>query len=427
MRNHAFNLRLALLGPVAVLGLVIASCDRDEAPTVLNPDAERSALSPIAAVGKLIFNDPTLSASGSMSCETCHQPEHAHAGPPTDKVALGGPRLDLPGLRNAPSIRYASFTPAFRFDDEGQPVGGFFRDGRAKDLAEQARHPFLDEREMSNPDAASLVEKLGRASYAAAFRELFGEDVLGDPARAFDAMVGALAAYQAESRDFHPFDSKYDAYLAGNVGLTEPEENGRRLFNDPDKGNCAACHPSERGSDGSAPLFTDFTYDNLGLPREAAIDRNQDPAFFDLGLCGPKRSDLAARRDLCGAFKVPTLRNVARTAPYFHNGSLASLREVVDFYVRRDTNPEDWYPRAAGGAMKFNDLPPETARQRERGRSALRPQARRSAGLVAWRNRRRGRLPEDTRRRLPALNAPAIAACDPHADNQPDAHDHRPA
>ena len=357
MRYRASRLRLALLGPVAVLGLAISSCDRGDAATVLNPGAGQAALSPIAALGKLIFKDPSLSASGRMSCETCHQPDHARAGPPSDRVALGGPRLDLAGLRNSPSIRYASFTPAFHFDEEGKPVGGFFRDGRAKDLAEQARHPFLDEREMANPDAASLVDKLGRASYAAAFRKLFGEDVLRYPARAFDAMVAALAAYETESPDFHPFDSKYDAYLAGKLKLTEQEERGRKLFNDVKKGNCVACHPSERGSDGSAPLFTDFTYDNLGLPREAAIDSNRDPAFFDLGLCGPKRSDLAARRELCGAFKVPTLRNVARTAPYFHNGSFATLREVVDFYVRRDTHPEDWYPRAAGGVVKFNDLP----------------------------------------------------------------------
>ena len=89
---------------------------------------------------------------------------------------------------------------------------------------------------------------------------------------------------------------------------------------------------------------------------------NRDPAFFDLGLCGPKRQDLTARRELCGAFKVPTLRNVARTAPYFHNGSFATLREVVDFYVRRDTQPEDWYPHGAGRVEKFNDLPPDLRR-----------------------------------------------------------------
>ena len=359
MRFGAFPLRLTLFGPVAALGLAVGGCDREQLPPVPHSGAGQAALSPLAAIGQRLFKDVSLSASGRMSCETCHQPRHAHAGPPDEMVSLGGPGLDRPGMRNAPSIRYASFTPAFRFDEDGAPRGGFFRDGRAKDLADQARHPFLDEREMANPDVASLVDKLGRTAYVAEFRGLFGEDALLDPARAFDAMVAALAAYEAESPDFHPFDSKYDAYLAGKARLTEQEVRGRVLFNDPSKGNCAACHPSERGSDGSAPLFTDFTYDALGLPREAAIDMNRDPAFFDLGLCGPKRADLAARRDLCGAFKVPSLQNVARTAPYFHNGSFATLREVVDFYVRRDTNPGDWYPHAAGGVLKFDDLPPE--------------------------------------------------------------------
>jgi cytochrome c peroxidase len=234
-----------------------------------------------------------------------------------------------------------------------------YRDGRAKDLADQARNPFMDAREMANPTIGSLIDKLSRVPYAGKFKKAFGEDIFLDPARAFDAMVAALAVYETESPDFHPFDSKYDAYLAGKAKLSEQEERGRLLFNDAKKGNCAACHPSERGADGSAPLFTDFTYDNLGLPREAGIVMNKDPAFFDLGLCGPKRLDLAARHDLCGAFKVPTLRNVARTAPYFHNGGFTSLREVVDFYVRRDTHPEEWYPVTAGRARKFNDLPAE--------------------------------------------------------------------
>jgi cytochrome c peroxidase len=272
---------------------------------------------------------------------------------------MGGPGLNLPGMRNVPSIRYAKFTPAFAFAEDGAPSGGFYRDGRSKDLADQARNPFIDPREMANPTIAGLVHKLSRTPYAAAFRKSFGEDVFQDPARAFDAMVAALAAYQAESPEFHPFDSKYDAFLAGNARLTEQEERGRILFNDPNQGNCAACHPSERADDGSAPLFTDFTYDNLGLPREVEIVMNKDPAFFDLGLCGPKRLDLAERHDLCGAFKVPTLRNVARTPPYFHNGGFATLREVVDFYVRRDTHPEEWYPHSEGRVQKFNDLPAE--------------------------------------------------------------------
>ena len=106
-------------------------------------------------------------------------------------------------------------------------------------------------------------------------------------------------------------------------------------------------------------MFTDFTYDNLGVPRNTAIPANLDPAYTDMGLCGPERSDLADRRDLCGAFKVPTLRNVATRKVFFHNGRFQSLRDALRFYVRRDTNPEAFYPTAADGSVdKFDDLPP---------------------------------------------------------------------
>jgi len=128
------------------------------------------------------------------------------------------------------------------------------------------------------------------------------------------------------------------------------------LFNDPDKGNCASCHTSTKGADGSHPLFTDFTYDNLGVPRNPEILANADPTYFDLGLCG--RDGLRDRTDLCGAFKVPTLRNVAIRKSYFHNGKFKSLKDVLTFYVQRDTNPEKWYPRNPDASIKkFDDLP----------------------------------------------------------------------
>jgi len=326
------------------------------------PPAAGVELSDVAKLGEAIFKDESLSASGRMACQTCHQPEHAHAALPTDAVSPGGPNLEKSGLRNSPSVRYASLTPAFHFEADGTPVGGFFRDGRAASLADQARRPFLDPLEMANPSVASVIDKLSRATYVSEFMRVFGSDVLDDPSRAFDAVALALARYQAEDPDFRPFDSKYDAFLDGRAALTEQQLRGLALFNDPAKGNCAACHPSARGSDGSPPLFTDFTYDNLGVPRNAAIPANLDPAYVDLGLCGPQRTDLADRRELCGAFKVPSLRNVSRTAPYFHNGRFETLEEAIAFYVRRDTNPEEWYPTGPDGVQKFDDLPPELHR-----------------------------------------------------------------
>ena len=342
-----------------LLGVVVlAAC-----PELVPPEAPRSTpgLSPTAALGEQLFKDTSLSASGRLSCETCHRPEFAHAAAADDLVSMGGPAMDRPGIRNSPSIRYALFTPPFGFDDEGTAFGGLFRDGRAATLAEQAKQPFLDASEMANPSVDAVIARLRQSPSAARFREVFGAAALDDATVAFERLAAAIAQYEAELPDFRRFDSKYDAFLAGKAVLTEQESRGLALFEDPQKGNCAACHPSRPAADGSPPLFTDFTYDNVGLPRNAQVPANADPAFFDLGLCGPERNDLAERRDLCGAFKVPTLRNVARTAPYFHNGAFDTLRELVDFYARRDTEPGDWYPQSAHGVLKFDDLPPELA------------------------------------------------------------------
>jgi cytochrome c peroxidase len=211
---------------------------------------------------------------------------------------------------------------------------------------------------MANASKADVIAKLARAAYAAEFRAVFGDDVLSRPDDAFDRMTLALQQFQLEDPAFRPFSSKYDEFLRGRVRLTAQEQRGLSLFNDPAKGNCAACHPSAKAADGSHPLFTDFTYDNLGVPRNTELLRNADPAHFDLGLCARQGGDLAARADLCGAFKVPTLRNVATRQVFFHNGRFKLLKEALTFYVQRDTNPEKWYPVHADGSIhKFDDLP----------------------------------------------------------------------
>jgi len=315
------------------------------------------ALSPQAALGGRIFADGTLSASGRLSCASCHDPAHAHAAPNANPVQMGGVLLDQPGVRSSPSIDYLAFNRAFRFEPDGTPTGGFFWDGRAASLQDQAGHPILGPFEMANASKADVVARLERADYAGDFKALFGPDIFERPDDAFDRVTLALQAFQLESAAFRAFTSKYDEFLRGNVQLSDAELRGLALFNDPDKGNCQACHPSARGADGSFPLFTDFTYDNLGVPRNPALARNADPAYFDLGLCA--RPDLASRTDLCGAFKVPSLRNVAVRQAYFHNGRFSTLKDVVTFYVQRDTNPEKWYPTdASGQVVKFDDLPP---------------------------------------------------------------------
>ncbi len=315
-----------------------------------------AALSDQAALGQKIFSDMSLSASGRQSCASCHQPDTAHASDNSLAVQLGGALLDQQGRRSSSSIDYLSFNGGFHFEDEGTPTGGFFWDGRAQTLQAQAAQPLLNGFEMANASKADVVDKLSRAAYASEFRHVFGADILSRPDDAFDRLTLALQQFQREDAAFRRFSSKYDAFLRGQTALTPREARGLALFNDPAKGNCIACHPSGRAADGSFPLFTDFSYDNLGIPRNPAIARNADPDYFDLGLC--ERAELADRGDLCGAFKVPSLRNVARRKVFFHNGRFTSLKEVVTFYVQRDTHPEKWYPRSADGSINmFDDLP----------------------------------------------------------------------
>jgi cytochrome c peroxidase len=273
-------------------------------------------------------------------------------------VQAGGKNLDVAGFRAVPSLRYLNFDLPFFFQKDGTPTGGFNRDGRADDLIEQARRPFLAPHEMANADAASVADKLSRADYADAFRQVFGANVFADVETAFLAALFSVASFESSARELHPFTSKFDLFLRGRLVLSMPELRGLALFNRPDKGNCAACHPSTRQPDGSPPVFTDYTYDALGVPRNFEIAANADPAYFDLGLCGPDRTDLAERRDLCGQFKVPTLRNVATRQVWFHNGYFHSLKDALHLYVERDTHPDRWYPvDGAGGAGKFDDLP----------------------------------------------------------------------
>ncbi|RFP13632.1 MULTISPECIES: cytochrome-c peroxidase [unclassified Duganella] len=353
--------RAALL-PAALLLASLAACSGGGGSTAPapTPPVVEAGLSQAAQLGELIFKDQSLSASGKQSCATCHSPDNAHG--PTNNLSaqLGGANGDVQGFRAAPSLRYLNQNPAFFFAKDGTPTGGIDRDGRAQSLAEQAERPFLAPHEMANASKQDVIDKLKKAPYVEQFRAQFGAAILDNAEQAFGRMTFALQKYQLEDGEFHPFDSKYDQFLAGKVKLSDQELRGLALFNDPAKGNCIGCHTSARGADGAPPLFTDFTFDNLGVPRNKKLAATADPAYFDLGLCGPDRTDLAARTDLCGAFKVPTLRNVATRQAFFHNGAFDNLKDVVAFYVRRDTNPEEWYPTGADGVVqKFNDLPPQ--------------------------------------------------------------------
>jgi cytochrome c peroxidase len=323
----------------------------------------------LAELGRRLFFDPTLSASGRLACASCHDPARAY-GPPGERAVMpGGKDMRQSGLRAVPSLRYLQATPAFTehfrdSDDEGDasvdngPTGGLTWDGRVDRGRDQARLPLLSALEMANDSPAGVVEAVRRSPHADLLRRAFGQGIFADPDRAFDGILQALEAYEQRYTEFFPYSSKYDAWLDGKAELTGREARGLALFNDPEKGNCAHCHLSARGNDGAPPQFTDYGLAALGVPRNPTIAANAEPSFYDLGLCGPLRRDLADRGEYCGMFKSPSLRNVALRPAFFHNGVFRTLRQVMEFYVERDTNPEKWYPREADGTVrKFDDLP----------------------------------------------------------------------
>ena len=154
-----------------------------------------SGLSPAAALGEKIFNDTSLSVSGAQACSTCHNPNNAHAQVNNLAVQLGGVHLDQHGFRAPPSLNYLGSTPVFSLDSRGKPLGGFDLDGRAAQLQDQPFLPFTASFEMANSDAANVVARLAKASYAAQFQQVFGNAVFNDPNAAFADMSSALAQF----------------------------------------------------------------------------------------------------------------------------------------------------------------------------------------------------------------------------------------
>ena len=346
----------------ALAATLLAACGQHAATT-------SSATSPSAAqmarLGRQIFFDPTLSASGKMACATCHDPQHAYA--PNNGLAaqIGGAHLDQPGTRAVPSLRYVlNRTPRWfkeyqsseierMTETDSVPTGGLTRDGRFNTLHEQATSPLMAANEMANTDPAAVVGKLKQARYAQEFRRLFGADVFDKPELAFTKALEAVERFELDDASFHPYTSKFDQYLKGKAELSKAEQRGLLLFADPNKGNCASCHIAAPGVDGSPPLFTDYTYANLGVPRNPRIAANADPKFYDLGLCGPDRKDQAAMTKYCGMFKTPTLRNVASRKVLMHNGVFTDLADAVRFYATRESDAKHWYK----GGQRYDDLP----------------------------------------------------------------------
>jgi cytochrome c peroxidase len=326
--------------------------------------------SAIAALGRKIFFDASLSRSGTLSCASCHSPDHAYGPANGLPVQLGGPGMDRQGARAVPSLRYVlNRTPVWSkkfienpaerlVEGNDPPTGGFGWDGRFNTLHDQAAFPLLAPNEMANAGPEEVTGKLQRAPYADEFRRAFGAQIFDDPHKAFAQALIAIERFELEDPSFHPYNSKYDEYLDGKAELSPQEKRGLALFDDRRRGNCASCHLDRKGVDGSHPLFTDYEFEALGVPRNPEIRANAEPGYFDMGLCGPLRADQTGKSEYCGLFKTPTLRNVTTRSVFFHNGCFHTVKEALRFYVRRDTDPKLFYPASPTGAVeKFNDLP----------------------------------------------------------------------
>jgi len=363
-------------------GAALASAGRGAVAPQPRAFGDRPSVAQLTALGRAMFSDPGLSASGRVSCASCHAPRAAF-GP--DARTPSPFRDDDPahdGTRAIPSLRYAQFAGRFTehtTDDEethgvdGGPTGGFTWDGRADTAREQALIPLFDEREMANADGASLARRVAAAPYAAQFRAAFSAprgDVFADPAQVVAWMALAFEVFE-QAPEFAPFDSRYDRWLAGRAELSPQELRGLALYRDRSKGNCDTCHPSRRSASGRAPLFTDAGFIALAAPRRAGLPPPASSASaaqpvashargaeVDLGLCRSGRAGLSDDASFCGRFRTPTLRNVALRRSFFHNGALRTLRDAVAFYATRDTDPAHWYGRNADGSVHvFDDLP----------------------------------------------------------------------
>lgn len=350
-----------------------------------------SELTPMEQLGKNLFFDK-ISSPDSMSCADCHSPDVGFTGPNGGINRHGAVyRGAVPqrfGNRKPPSAAYATLSPIFHYDEEeGLFIGGNFWDGRAtgekldNPAADQALGPFLNPVEQNNASKQAVLEQVASSKYAALWEKVWGDPVsYGTPTEIemnYNRIGLAIAAYE-DSSEVNPFSSKYDYYLMGKVELTEQEKWGLELFEDEEKGKCALCHPSQPGPGGEPPLFTDFTFDNLGVPKNPDNPfYSMDTVYFDDGtpinplgdawvdpglggflMTRPEWENLAGEN--WGKHKVPTLRNVDKRngnnfpKAFMHNGVFKSLKEVVHFYNTRDV--EMWPPPEVLENINFDEL-----------------------------------------------------------------------
>lgn len=315
-------------------------------------------------LGARLFSDARLSSPQGQSCMSCHHPRAAFSDPRHNLPVSRGATPTHFGGRNAPSAMYAKFVPPLQLvkEEDGESyIGGLFWDGRAENLIEQAKGPFLNPLEMGSTKLYVVTQVCQSEVYGDLFRKVFGDKVCPKKwterkvEKAYHLVAKAIASFEATDF-FSPFASKYDRVMAKQDTFTEEELRGFQIYQDKNKANCAACHVLDETNISGKALFTDFTYDNLGVPKNSELEAlgHRD---LDIGLAAT-----TGRDEDRGAFRVPTLRNIAVTAPYGHNGYFQTLEQIVDFYNTRDVKSRCKGSLSADEAQKQNCWPkPEIA------------------------------------------------------------------
>jgi cytochrome c peroxidase len=336
-----------------------------DAAAARREEQETKKRAALAALGKRAFFDPNLSEPPGLSCAGCHDPAHGYAGENGSENGLArGSREGHFARRNTPSVLYLKYVRPFHFHwEEDAPLpdaaGGFFWDGRSDSIASLVVQPLTNPDEMGNRDADQVADKMRASAYASELATLL--DVKFEHTNvALDSLGRAIEAFLL-SDEMTPYTSKYDDFVRGKVELSAEEQRGLTLFKDPAKGNCASCHKlNDKIPQPARSLFTDYGYEVVAVPRNRRLSRDAQAAptkaarASDLGLC--ERRDPPQLHDetrFCGAFRTPSLRNVALRSSYMHNGAFTSLREVVEFYATRGTDPKRWYP----SGQRYDDLP----------------------------------------------------------------------
>ncbi|MGI1670434.1 MAG: cytochrome-c peroxidase [Neptuniibacter sp.] len=321
-----------------------------------------------AELGKSLYFDTNLSKNRTQSCASCHAPESGFVDQRPNlsqgAFSLGDDNQSL-GDRSAPTTSYASFTPKFHKNSEGIYVGGQFWDGRASTLEDQAGGPPLNPIEMGMPNKASVIERIKEnPQYVKAFKDIFGSGIFDNTESAYGAMTKSIAEFE-RTAFFSPFDSKYDRYLKGEYEMTAQEELGMTLFFSQQFSNCNICHQLKRLPESKNETFSNYKYHNIGVPTNIP-GRKANGVALDTQDMGLINNPAVNDPKQAGKFKVPTLRNVAVTGPYMHNGVFQDLRTVILFYnkynsksQKRQVNPEtgaNWLPPEVDTNLSMEEL-----------------------------------------------------------------------